>query len=271
MIAGRFGSWADTASRAGYWLVGSAWGLLWEQSFGSKKRRVKHDLDWNQWVIHARAKSAAESCCRSWIVPYFSVNTAYTPVVLHDHPSDQSCAVSLTSQVSNCSKSTRTPMPAKPWSEAIAKTMCKNATAPRTSSCSFKTAGINGIMGKSPSACPILTSAHNHQLFCVCIDELDSDAETIVLVMDNCEHTRIAAELYEAVEPAEARRLIDNTSSFVLHTFQASHPAYHGGDVTQRFDTMECLDRAAILSDRHTFELVLDAWQGESKRRRGIR
>lgn len=87
------------------------------------------------------------------------------------------------------------------------------------------------------------------------VDELDPEAEKIVLVMDNL-NTHKTSSLYEAFEPAEARRIIEKLE---IH-YTPKHGSWLNMAETElSVLTRQCLDRR--ISDRTTLEAEIDAWQ----------
>jgi len=87
------------------------------------------------------------------------------------------------------------------------------------------------------------------------IDEDHPDAETIVLVMDNL-NTHKVASLYEAFEPAEARRLIEK--------LEIHHTPKHGSwlnmaETELSILTKQCLDRR--IPDQRTLRREIAAWE----------
>ena len=87
------------------------------------------------------------------------------------------------------------------------------------------------------------------------VDELDPEAETIVLVMDNL-NTHKTGSLYEAFEPAEARRLIEKLE---IH-YTAKHGSWlNMAEIELSVLTRQCLDRR--IEDRQTLATEIDAWE----------
>jgi hypothetical protein len=86
-------------------------------------------------------------------------------------------------------------------------------------------------------------------------DEMHAEARTIVLVMDNL-NTHTLASLYQAFDPAEARRLAER--------FEVHHTPKHGSwlniaEIELSVLGRQCLDRR--LEDRDTLEREVAAWQ----------
>lgn len=89
------------------------------------------------------------------------------------------------------------------------------------------------------------------------VDELDPDAEKIVLVMDNL-NTHKTASLYEAFEPDEARRLIERLE---IH-YTPKHGSWLDMAETElSVLTRQCLDRR--IPDRETLTREVQAWEDE--------
>lgn len=87
------------------------------------------------------------------------------------------------------------------------------------------------------------------------VDEHYPDAETIVLVMDNL-NTHKVASLYEAFEPAEARRLIERLE---IH-YTPKHGSWLDMAETElSILTRQCLDRR--IPDRPTLVREVEAWE----------
>lgn len=87
------------------------------------------------------------------------------------------------------------------------------------------------------------------------VDELDPDAEKIILVMDNL-NTHKVASLYEAFEPAEARRLIERLE---IH-YTPKHGSWLDMAETElSILTRQCL--AGRIPDRETLTRHVQAWQ----------
>jgi hypothetical protein len=81
------------------------------------------------------------------------------------------------------------------------------------------------------------------------------DAEQIVLVQDNL-NTHTPASLYEAFEPAEAKRLADRLE---LH-YTPKHGSWlNMAEIELAVLAAQCLDRR--LADRATLERQVAAWQ----------
>ncbi len=81
------------------------------------------------------------------------------------------------------------------------------------------------------------------------------DAETIVLVQDNL-NTHTPASLYEAFEPAEAKRLADKLE---IH-YTPKHGSWlNMAEIELSVLAEQCLDRR--LGDRATLEREVTAWQ----------
>lgn len=89
------------------------------------------------------------------------------------------------------------------------------------------------------------------------IDELDPDAERIVLVMDNLNTHKISS-LYEAFPPEEARRLAEKLE---IH-YTPKHGSWLNMAETElSVLTKQCLDRR--IPDRETLEAEADTWQNQ--------
>lgn len=87
------------------------------------------------------------------------------------------------------------------------------------------------------------------------VDDLDPDAEKIVLVMDNL-NTHKVASLYEAFPPAEARRLAEKLE---IH-FTPKHGSWLNMAETELATlAKQCLDRR--ISDRKTLGHEVQAWE----------
>jgi hypothetical protein len=87
------------------------------------------------------------------------------------------------------------------------------------------------------------------------VDELDPVAETIVLVMDNL-NTHKVASLYEAFDPAEARRLINKLE---IH-YTPKHGSWlNMAEIELSVLTRQCLDRR--IPDQATLTSEINAWQ----------
>ena len=87
------------------------------------------------------------------------------------------------------------------------------------------------------------------------VDELDPDAEKIVLVMDNLNTHKIAS-LYEAFEPAEARRLVDKLE---IH-FTPKHGSWLNMAETELAAlAKQCLNRR--IPEKKTLVKEVNAWQ----------
>jgi len=87
------------------------------------------------------------------------------------------------------------------------------------------------------------------------VDEDYSQAELIVLVMDNLNTHKIAS-LYEAFEPAEARRLVEKLE---IH-YTPKHGSWLNMAETELSTlTKQCLDRR--IPDPPTLRREVDAWQ----------
>ena len=87
------------------------------------------------------------------------------------------------------------------------------------------------------------------------VDDLDPEAEKIVLVMDNL-NTHKTSSLYEAFEPAEARRIIEKLE---IH-YTPKHGSWLNMAETElSVLTRQCLDRR--IPDKTTLEAEIDAWQ----------
>lgn len=87
------------------------------------------------------------------------------------------------------------------------------------------------------------------------VDELDPDAEKIVLVMDNLNTHKIGS-LYEAFPPEEARRLAEKLE---IH-YTPKHGSWLNMAETElSVLTRQCLDRR--IPNRKTLEREVDAWQ----------
>jgi hypothetical protein len=100
--------------------------------------------------------------------------------------------------------------------------------------------------------------------FAGCVKELVDvhypDAEQIVLVQDNL-NTHTPASLYEAFEPAEARRLADKLE---LH-YTPKHGSWlNMAEIELAMLAGQCLDRR--LADRATLEREVAAWQAARNR-----
>jgi transposase len=86
------------------------------------------------------------------------------------------------------------------------------------------------------------------------IDEEYSQAEKVVLVLDNL-NTHTGSALYEAFEPAEARRLLDK--------LEIHYTPKHGSwlnmvEIELSHLSRQCLDRR--IPDRETFHQEVSAW-----------
>src|SRR5207247_4068623 len=82
------------------------------------------------------------------------------------------------------------------------------------------------------------------------------EAEIIVLVMDNL-NTHSPASLYEAFEPAEAKRLADKLE---IH-YTPKHGSWlNMAEIEVSVLAGQCLDRR--LADQATLERKVAAWQG---------
>lgn len=93
------------------------------------------------------------------------------------------------------------------------------------------------------------------------VDERYPDAERIVLVMDNL-NTHSAASLYEAFEPAEARRLAEK--------LEIHHTPKHGSwldmaEIELGILSRQCLDRR--LDNVHTLKQEIAAWERDRNQR----
>jgi DDE superfamily endonuclease len=87
------------------------------------------------------------------------------------------------------------------------------------------------------------------------LDVCYPDAERVVLVQDNL-NTHTPASLYEAFEPAEAKRLADRLE---LH-YTPKHGSWlNMAEIELAVLTEQCLDRR--LADRATLEREVAAWQ----------
>ena len=87
------------------------------------------------------------------------------------------------------------------------------------------------------------------------VDDLDPDAEKIVLVMDNL-NTHKTASLYEAFPPEEARRIIEKLE---IH-YTPKHGSWLNMAETElSVLTRQCLDRR--IPDRDLLQSEIDAWQ----------
>jgi hypothetical protein len=95
----------------------------------------------------------------------------------------------------------------------------------------------------------------------VIADELYEDAEKIVLVMDNL-NTHKLASLYQAFEPAEARRLSER--------FEVHHTPKHGSwlnmaEIELSVLARQCLDQR--FGDRARLARAVEAWELERNER----
>ena len=89
------------------------------------------------------------------------------------------------------------------------------------------------------------------------VDELDPDAEKIVLVMDNLNTHKISS-LYEAFPPEEARRLAEKLE---IH-YTPKHGSWLNMAETElSVLTKQCLNRR--IPDRETLEAEAEAWQNQ--------
>ena len=87
------------------------------------------------------------------------------------------------------------------------------------------------------------------------LDVCYPDAEQVVLVQDNL-NTHTPASLYEAFEPAEAKRLADRLE---LHSTPKHGSWLNMAEIELSVLSEQCLDRR--LADRATLEREVEAWQ----------
>ena len=87
------------------------------------------------------------------------------------------------------------------------------------------------------------------------LDVCYPDAEQVVLVQDNL-NTHTPASLYEAFEPAEAKRLADRLE---LHSTPKHGSWLNMAEIELSVLSEQCLDRR--LADRATLEREVAAWQ----------
>jgi hypothetical protein len=87
------------------------------------------------------------------------------------------------------------------------------------------------------------------------LDVCYPDAEQVVLVQDNL-NTHTPASLYEAFEPAEAKRLADRLE---LHSTPKHGSWLNMAEIELSVLSEQCLDRR--LADRSTLEREVAAWQ----------
>jgi len=87
------------------------------------------------------------------------------------------------------------------------------------------------------------------------LDVCYPDAEQVVLVQDNL-NTHTPASLYEAFEPAEAKRLADRLE---LHSTPKHGSWLNMAEIELSILAEQCLDRR--LADRATLEREVAAWQ----------
>jgi DDE superfamily endonuclease len=87
------------------------------------------------------------------------------------------------------------------------------------------------------------------------LDVCYPDAEQVVLVQDNL-NTHTPASLYEAFEPAEAKRLADRLE---LHSTPKHGSWLNMAEIELSVLSEQCLDRR--LADRATLEREVAGWQ----------
>jgi hypothetical protein len=92
------------------------------------------------------------------------------------------------------------------------------------------------------------------------LDVCYPDAEQVVLVQDNL-NTHTPASLYEAFEPAEAKRLADRLE---LHSTPKHGSWLNMAEIELAMLAGQCLDRR--LADRATLEREVAAWQAARNR-----
>jgi hypothetical protein len=92
-------------------------------------------------------------------------------------------------------------------------------------------------------------------------DDLHEDAEKIVLVMDNLNTHRLSS-LYQAFEPAEARRLAER--------FEVHHTPKHGSWLNMAEIELSALSRQCLdqrFADQEALSKAVDAWVIERNER----
>ena len=205
----------------------------------AQKNKLKPHLK-EQWVIPPKQNADFVAAMEDVLEVYRRPYDPKRPVVCLDEQSKQLV------------KETRTPVPAKPGQK-------------RREDYEYERNGTANIfMLFEPLACwrhvevtQRRTKIDFAHVIKELVDELDPDAETIVLVMDNL-NTHKVASLYEAFEPAEARRLIDKLE---IH-YTPKHGSWLNMAETElSVLTRQCLDRR--IPDRETLELEIDAWQSD--------
>jgi hypothetical protein len=92
------------------------------------------------------------------------------------------------------------------------------------------------------------------------LDVCDPDAEQVVLVQDNL-NTHTPASLYEAFEPAEAKRLADRLE---LHSTPRHGSWLNMAEIELAMLAQQCLDRR--LADQAALQREVLAWQAARNR-----
>lgn len=203
----------------------------------SEKNELKPHLK-EQWVIPPKQNAEFIAAMEDVLEVYQRPYDAARPVVCLDEQSKQLI------------KETRTPIPARPGQkERLDYEYERNGTA-------------NLFMLFEPLAGWRHVEITEHRtkidfahVVRALIDEYYAAAETVVLVMDNL-NTHKTASLYEAFEPAEARRLIERLE---LH-YTPKHGSWLDMAETElSILTRQCLDRR--IPDRPTLTQEVAAWE----------